>query len=52
MALFPARIYGGGTENKQANEYDVTSDGRFVINTVLNAAAVTLLMHWQPDTKK
>ena len=54
VALFPTRIYGGGTDNGQCRNYDVTRDGRFLINTVLDEAAapITLLQHWTPEAKK
>ncbi len=34
-----------------APQYDVTRDGRFLINTVLDDAAatpITLIQHWRP----
>ena len=54
VALSPTRIVGGGTDTGQGRQYDVTRDGRFLINTVLNEAAapITLLMHWAPDAKQ
>jgi Tol biopolymer transport system component len=53
VALFPTRIAGGGTDIGQGRNYDVTRDGRFLINTVpLEAAApITLIQHWQPAAK-
>ena len=41
----------GGVDNGQSRNYDVTRDGRFLINTVLDDAAatpITLIQHWQP----
>ena len=36
MALFPTRIHGGGDGDRfTGRQYDVTHDGRFLINTVL-----------------
>src|SRR6202022_2698100 len=32
VALFPTRIYGGGVDIGQGRQYDVTRDGRFLIN--------------------
>lgn len=34
-------------------QYDVTRDGRFLINTVLDevAAPITLIEHWNPEAK-
>ncbi len=49
VALFPTRI-GGGVEAIQGRQYDVTRDGRFLINTVLDEAAapITLIQNWNP----
>lgn len=51
--LFPTRIYGGGVDNQQGQQYDVARDGRFLINTVLDSAAapITLLQNWKPASK-
>ena len=37
----------------RGRQYDVTRDGRFLINTVLDEAAapITLIQHWQPAAK-
>jgi hypothetical protein len=53
VALFPTRIYGGGTDNQQGRQYDVSRDGRFLINTVLedSASPITLLQNWNPPAK-
>ena len=54
LALFATRIFGGGTDNGQARNYDVTRDGRFLINTVLDktaASPITLLQNWKPPAK-
>jgi hypothetical protein len=53
VALFPTRIYGGGVNNTQGRQYDVTSEGRFLINTVLDDASspITLLQNWNPPSK-
>jgi Tol biopolymer transport system component len=53
VALFPTRIYGGGVNNIQGRQYDVTRDGRFLINTVLDDASspITLLLNWKPPAK-
>ena len=53
VALFPTRVVGGGTDTSQGQQYDVTSDGRFLINTVLDEAAapITLIQHWNPEAK-
>jgi dipeptidyl aminopeptidase/acylaminoacyl peptidase len=54
VALFPTRVYGGGVDIAQGRQYDVTRDGRFLINTVLDEAAapITLIQHWNPEAKK
>jgi hypothetical protein len=54
VVLFPTRIVGGGVDETQGPQYDVTRDGRFLINTVLDSAAapITLLQNWQPGAKK
>ena len=54
VVLFPTRIYGGGVDNQQNRQYDVAPDGRFLINTVLDAAAapITLLQNWRPPTDR
>jgi hypothetical protein len=55
VALFSnTRIYGGGVDNQLGRQYDVTRDGRFLINTVLDdvSAPITLLQNWNPAVKK
>ena len=49
VALFPTRIFRGGVDNGQGRQYDVTRDGRFLVNTVLDDAAspITLIQNWQ-----
>ena len=53
MALFQPRIVGGATATIGA-QYDVTGDGRFLINTVLedDASPITLLQNWAPALPK
>jgi hypothetical protein len=48
VALFQTRMYGGGTDTAVGTSYDVSSDGRFLIDTVLEDAAspITLLLNW------
>jgi Tol biopolymer transport system component len=52
VALFQTRIYGG-TNSQVGRQYDVSRDGRFLINSVLedNAGPITLLQNWHPPTK-
>ena len=54
MVLFPTRIVGGGEDAAQGRQYDVASDGRFLINTELDtiAAPITLLQNWNPGAGK
>jgi Tol biopolymer transport system component len=49
VALFQTQIVGGGT-SLDARQYDVSDDGRFLINTVLDDvnAPITLIQNWQP----
>ena len=48
MALFQTRIMGGGVDNQQGWQYDVSRDGRFLVNTLLDdATPITLLQHWK-----
>ena len=52
VALFPTRIVGGGVDSGVGPQYDVTRDGRFLINTVLDDAAatpITLILNWRPE---
>jgi hypothetical protein len=53
VALFPTRIFGGGVDNAQGRQYDVSRDGRFLINTVLDegSAPITLIQNWKPPAK-
>ena len=54
VVLFPTGISGGGVDSQQGRQYDVTRDGRFLINTVLDnaSAPITLLQNWNPELKK
>jgi Tol biopolymer transport system component len=52
-ALFRPRIWGGGSNTNNGQQYDVAADGRFLINvsTGVDATApITLLMNWRPPT--
>jgi serine/threonine protein kinase/Tol biopolymer transport system component len=49
--LFQAPIYGGGLDvNTGGAQFDVSADGRFLINMVKDArsSAITLLENWKP----
>jgi serine/threonine-protein kinase len=52
--LFDTRIVGGGVDTAQGRQYDVTRDGRFLINTVLDDAnaPITLIQNWDPTRSK
>ncbi|MBI2149713.1 MAG: hypothetical protein HYU27_03795 [Acidobacteria bacterium] len=52
VALFQTRIWGGGTNANQNQQYDVAPDGRFLTNIAAedaSAAPSTLLLNWKPD---
>jgi Tol biopolymer transport system component len=54
VALFRPPIVGGGIDSSQGWQYDVSRDGRFLINTVLDTARpapITLIQHWNPPEK-
>ena len=50
VKLFQTQILGAGADNQQGPQYDVSRDGRFLINSQLNdaAAPITLLQNWNP----
>ena len=53
--LKPANIKGGGADQQQGRQYDVTRDGRFLIKTQLDdaaAARLPLIQNWQPPAKQ
>jgi hypothetical protein len=54
VALFQTRIFGGGTDATIGPQYDVSDDGRFLINTVLDDAnaPITLIQNWDPTRSK
>src|SRR5208283_1430168 len=50
--LFQVPIYGGGLDvNTGGEQFDASSDGRFLINTVKDSAAtaITLVQGWKPN---
>jgi hypothetical protein len=53
VPLFRTRMYGGGTNVNVGVNYDVTVDGRFLINDVLDEslASITLIQNWKPQSK-
>ena len=55
VTLFTTRILGGGTQSTPlGRQYDIAPDGRFLINTVLDAPPppITLVQHWKQEMKK
>jgi eukaryotic-like serine/threonine-protein kinase len=49
VALFQTRIWGGGTNATQGQQYDVARDGRFIMNITADVAPpITLILNWQP----
>jgi hypothetical protein len=51
VALFQAQIVGGGIDNAQNRQYDVSSDGRFLINSVIDdVSPITLIQNWRAPT--
>jgi Tol biopolymer transport system component len=55
VALFRPMIVGGGVDNSQGWQYDVTRDGRFLINTFVEKGVgtpITLIQHWSPPAGK
>jgi eukaryotic-like serine/threonine-protein kinase len=50
IPLFKTRISFGGEDTGQSWQYDLTRDGRFLVNTVLDdaVAPITLLQNWNP----
>jgi hypothetical protein len=54
VRLFPTRIVGSGLDPIASGQYDVASNGRFLINTLQesNATPITLIQNWNPDAGK
>jgi Tol biopolymer transport system component len=56
VVLFPTRIVGGGVDTGTGRQYDVAPDGRFLINTELDAggatAPITLIQQWNPEAQR
>ena len=50
VALFATRIRGGGTPANTDFSYDVSRDGRFLINSELDEhSPITIIKNWQPQ---
>ena len=54
VALFQTQIYGGGNDPGTGIQYDVSGDGRFLIDTVKEDASssIMLLQNWTASLKK
>ena len=54
VALFQTRMRQGGPADDK-HQYDVSTDGRFLINEMVNDASsappVTLILNWRPKQK-
>ena len=51
VALLQTRIWGGGTNATLGHQYDVSRDGRFLLDTAVEDVAmapITLLLNWKP----
>jgi hypothetical protein len=49
-ALFRTRIVGGGTDMNMGIQFDVSREGKFLINSLLEdvgASPITLLQNWK-----
>ena len=55
ITLFRTKILGFGTDPNGGLNYDVSRDGRFLINSVLDdsaASPITLLVNWTPERQR
>ena len=54
IVLFETRVVGGGAiSSSLGRNFDVSPDGRFLINTVSNEVTpITLLLNWTPPGTK
>jgi eukaryotic-like serine/threonine-protein kinase len=55
VSLFPTHVLDGGVDIGRGRQYDIAPDGRFLINTELNAGEtppITLIQNWNPDAGK
>jgi Tol biopolymer transport system component len=50
IPLFDPHVYKGGVDNQQARQYDVSRDGRFLINRVVSESTtpIRLIQNWHP----
>ena len=50
VALFQTRLWGGGTNSTNNQQYDVAPDNRFLMNVTTEdaiAQPITLLLNWR-----
>jgi hypothetical protein len=55
VVLFPTHIVGGGVDAQQGRQYDVASDGRFLLNVPVEqtaAPSLTVVLNWTAGLKK
>jgi Tol biopolymer transport system component len=55
VPLFQTKIFLLGTDNPARGQYDVSRDGRFLINTVTSEAAtvpIVVVQNWTPDSQR
>jgi hypothetical protein len=53
IRLFPTNIYGSGNAAALGRQYDVTADGRFLINVQLETGSespISLIQNWDPES--
>jgi hypothetical protein len=51
MPLFPTRVVGGGSVSNNRPNYDVSRDGRFLVNQSVDEASaspITVILNWSP----
>ncbi len=54
VILFKPRIWGGGTNAFNRQQYDVMRDGRFLINVTTENdtnTPITFVLNWKPPVK-
>jgi hypothetical protein len=52
VKLFQTRVLGGGADLAVGRQYDISRDGRFLVNAVVGDEAtppITLIQNWNPD---
>jgi hypothetical protein len=53
VMLFQTRIWGGGTNTFSRQQYDVTADGRFLIDSDADQVIppINVLLNWRPPAQ-